>query len=210
MFFLCIKWASLAFITASRLLRMSSSVACEQALLFGRAKGVSRERASERRSRLAQVGLEERRWFMSSVIDLENNADPFWTTSNSEIPLLSPYISIKLDIKKNNVLLRFYSFLDFFIALPFYDFLQFMQNPWKNLSVRRMFIYWEREVVSFTLFHKLVQRVEDLKRYGNSIVTKGSRNTSKNWMPEERGLAENHYFIIGDAYFTFVNCLCYF
>ena len=26
-------------------------------------------------------------------------------------------------------------------------------------------------------------------------------------MPEERGLAENHYFIIGDAYFPFVNGL---
>ena len=147
---------------------------------------------------------------MSSLIDLENTADPFWATSNSEIPLLSPLTSVKLDIKKKNVLLRFYSFLDFFIALPFDDLLQCMQNPWQTLSFRRMFIYWEREVVLFTLFDKLVQRVEDLKRFGNSCIgKKGSRSTS-NWIPEEGGLAENHHFIIGDAYFPFVNGLCHF
>ena len=155
---------------------------------------------------------------MSSLIDLENTADPFRATSNSEIPLLSPLTSVKLDIKKKKqrspkVLFFSWLLLHRFavrIRLPFYDLLQCMQNPWQTLSFRRMFIYWEREVVLFTLFDKLVQRVEDLKRFGNSCIgKKGSRSTS-NWIPEEGGLAENHHFIIGDAYFPFVNGLCHF
>ena len=65
-------------------------------------------------------------------------------------------------------------------------------------------------MVLFTLFDKLVQRVEDLKRFGNSCIgKKGSRSTS-NLIPEEGGLAENHHFIIGDASFPFVNGLCHF
>ena len=154
---------------------------------------------------------------MSSLIDLENTADPFWATSNSEIPLLSPLTSIKLDItkeKQRSPKVLFFSWLlhrfAVRIRLPFYDLLQCMQNPWQTLPFRRMFIYWEREVVLFTLFDKLVQRVEDLKRFGNSCIEKkGSRSTS-NWIPEEGGLAENHHFIIGDAYFPFVNGLCHF
>ena len=153
---------------------------------------------------------------MSSLIDLEKTADPFWATSNSGIPLLSPYISISWTLKKKqrSPKVLFFSWLlhrfAVRISLPFYDFLQFMQNPWQTLSFRRMFIYWEREVVSFTLFDKLVQRVEDLKRFGNSCIgKKGSRSTS-NWIPEEGGLAENHHFIIIDASFPFVNGLCHF
>ena len=37
--------------------------------------------------------------------DLENAADPSRTTSNSVIPLVSPYILIKLDIPINDVIL---------------------------------------------------------------------------------------------------------
>ena len=174
----------------------------------------------------AQVGLEERRWFNVQLDRLGGNRWSFLSHQqlSDPTPVSLHYNQAghkrkqktkKKTKKQRSPKVVFFSWLlhrfAVRISLPFYDFLQCMQNPWQTLSFRRMFIYWEREVVLFTLFDKLVQRVEDLKRFGNSCIgKKGSRSTSKNWIPEEGGLVENHHFIIGDASFPFVNGLCHF
>ena len=60
------------------------TVACEQALLFGRVKRVSRERASERRSREGQIGKLVRR-LKGPYLSLEKEKENFCAVLTNSI-----------------------------------------------------------------------------------------------------------------------------